>query len=54
MGFSLDMFFNDLLLTLDSEHCSDEEKFADLMVIIRSGYQYAAECGVVSNDLPKQ
>ena len=54
MGFSLDMFFNDLLLTLNSEHCSDEEKYSDLMVIIQSGYKYATECGVVSDDLPKQ
>ena len=48
MGFSLEMFFKELLTILNSEQNPD--KLHRLRKEIESSYAYAQQCGQVSKD----
>jgi hypothetical protein len=47
MGFSLQSFMHSLHLILNNDELNDADKFKYLIEEIKSGTNYAAECGLI-------
>jgi len=54
MGFSLEMFFQELMVYLEETTIEDDTRLELLSICIRDERRYAKECGYINGDLDNE
>jgi hypothetical protein len=47
MGFSLELFFDDLRAIAEDDSITDEERLERYEIVIKEGEEYARQCGLI-------